>query len=97
MKMLLDKELVLKTITTHLNLNCIERDSDVWNFAEQLIKALGGKNIMKEYIGDSVYIEFDGYALVLTTENGLPNDPSNRIVLEPEVYESLTKFVGRIK
>ncbi len=51
---------------------------------------------MKRYIGDSVYVEFDGFALVLTTENSLPNDPSNRIVLEPEVYEALIKFVEHL-
>lgn len=45
-----------------------------------------------QYIGDSVYAEFDGYAVILTTENGLPNDPSNRIVLEPEVMIALAKF-----
>jgi hypothetical protein len=32
---------------------------------------------------------------VLTTENGLPTDPSNRIVLEPEVVEALILFVRK--
>lgn len=45
----------------------------------------------KEYLGDSVYVAFDGYSLVLTTENGF--GPSNTIVLEPNVYEALTKYV----
>lgn len=45
---------------------------------------------MKTYIGDSVYAEFDEYGcIVLTTENGLPTDPSNRIVLEPGVFAEL--------
>lgn len=47
----------------------------------------------KEYIGDSVYVDFDG-GLVLTTENGY--GPSNRIVLEPAVYEALVKYVERV-
>ena len=51
----------------------------------------------KQYLGDSVYVEFDGYGLVLTTENGYLDDPRNRIVLEPEVYEALTKLCERIK
>ena len=54
-------------------------------------------NTYKEYIGDSVYADFDGFAVVLTTENGLPNDPSNRIVLEPEVYTSLHQYVLRLE
>ncbi len=45
----------------------------------------------KEYIGDGVYVEHDGYALVLTTENGI--SVTNRIVLEAEVYEALTGYV----
>ena len=51
----------------------------------------------KRYIGDSVYVQFDGYHYVLTTENGLPYDPSNRICLEPSVYESLVKWVEALR
>lgn len=47
----------------------------------------------KVYLGDSVYAECDGYAITLTTENGLPTDPSNRIVLEPEVIGKFFEFV----
>jgi hypothetical protein len=51
----------------------------------------------KAYLGDSVYVEFDGEIVVLTTENGLPDDPRNRIVLEPNVYASLVRYVERWK
>ena len=37
----------------------------------------------KRYLGDGVYVEFDGYALVLTAENGI--EATNTIVLEPDV------------
>ena len=50
----------------------------------------------KQYIGDSVYANFDGGVLEITTENGLPTDPSNTIILEREVFESLVKYVERI-
>jgi len=50
-------------------------------------------SIHKEYIGDSVYATFDGPAMQLTTENGLPDDPSNFIYLEPEVVKSLLNFI----
>ena len=46
----------------------------------------------KKYLGDSVYADFDGYAIVLTTENGLPSDPSNTVVLEPQVMECLELY-----
>ena len=48
----------------------------------------------KTYLGDSVYAEVDEFgSLVLTTENGLPTDPSNRIVLEDYVIEALIVFL----
>jgi len=52
----------------------------------------------KQYIGDSVYVEFDELErIVLTTNNGYPDDPRNLIVLEPEVYAELLKWVERNK
>lgn len=47
----------------------------------------------KSYLGDSVYVDFDGYALTLTTENGL--GPTNTIVLEPEVVRALVEYLDR--
>ncbi len=52
----------------------------------------------KTYIGDGCYAETDGYAVHLTTENGI--DTTNRIVLEPEVLAALVSFAvkaGMIK
>ncbi len=51
----------------------------------------------KVYLGDSVYVEFDGFGLVLTTENGLPGDPSNLICLEPVVVAALEAYVAALK
>jgi hypothetical protein len=48
----------------------------------------------KQYIGDSVYADFDGFHIILTTENGLPGDPSNRIALEPEMPERLKQYLA---
>ncbi len=50
----------------------------------------------KVYLGDSVYIQFDGYHVVLTTENGLPSDPSNTIALDGEVLNKLLEYVAKI-
>ncbi len=52
----------------------------------------------KVYIGDSVYAEIKpaaiiGFELVLTTENGYPDDPRNRIVLGPSEWEGLKAYV----
>lgn len=46
----------------------------------------------KVYLGDSVYAEYDGYHIILTTENGMPGDPSNTIALEPPVLDALQRY-----
>ena len=49
----------------------------------------------KTYLGDSVYVDSnDGFGIVLTTENGLPTDPSNQIYLEPEVLGVLMAWLN---
>lgn len=50
---------------------------------------------MKTYLGDSVYAEFDGYHIVLTTENGF--GPSNTICLEDSVLRALIQFADSLK
>jgi len=49
----------------------------------------------KEYLGDSVYVQFDGYAIWLTTENGGP--PYNQIALEPPILIQLNEYYERLK
>jgi hypothetical protein len=46
---------------------------------------------LKAYLGDGAYVDYDGFAIILTTENGLQE--TNRIVLEPEIYIALTQYV----
>ena len=46
----------------------------------------------KIYLGDSVYAQFNGYEIILTTENGF--GVSNTIVLEPEVMNNLLVFIN---
>ncbi len=49
----------------------------------------------KTYLGDGVYVSFDGFMLWLTTENGI--EVTNRIALEPAVWEALKKYVEKLK
>lgn len=48
---------------------------------------------MKDYIGDGVYVEFDGYNVWLKTER---DGRIHEIALEPPVFDSLCGFVKRI-
>jgi len=50
----------------------------------------------KVYLGDSVYADYDGYMICLTTENGMLG-PSNTIYLEPDVLESLILYASKVK
>ena len=50
---------------------------------------------MKAYLGDSVYCDFDGYNIILVTDNGF--GPSNTIILGPEVMSALIKYSTKIK
>ena len=52
------------------------------------------KSTYKTYLGDGVYVDFDGYQLVLTAENGI--SVQNRIFLEPSVYQNLNTFWERL-
>ena len=44
----------------------------------------------KVYLGDGAYADFDGYGIILTTEDGI--SIQNTIYLEPEVLNSLLKY-----
>lgn len=48
----------------------------------------------KTYLGDGVYVQFDGRGLVLSTENGI--ETTNAIYLEPGVYGALLDFVNSL-
>ena len=45
-------------------------------------------------LGDSVYALFDGYHIVIITNNGIKD--TNTIYLEPNVRVNLVKFIERI-
>jgi hypothetical protein len=49
---------------------------------------------MERYLGDGLYASFDGFAITLRAprENG-----DHYVVLEPDVYLALTKFVEHLK
>lgn len=49
---------------------------------------------MKTYLGDAVYADFDGYHVVLTTENGIRT--TNTICLEPAVLAALDRYWKRL-
>ena len=50
--------------------------------------------MLQEYLGDAVYVSFDGYQLRLKCE---AMSEAGVIYLEPEVWARLENFVNRIK
>lgn len=50
----------------------------------------------KRYLGDSVYAEFKDGVIILTTENGMPDDPSNTIIINREVARAYDKFLENL-
>ena len=48
--------------------------------------------LFNEYIGDGVYICYDGYHIILRTENHKQELCDMQIALEPSVLESLLLF-----
>lgn len=48
----------------------------------------------KVYLGDGAYVDFDGYNILLTTEDGIK--ATNSIVMEPEVLSSFLVYINRL-
>jgi hypothetical protein len=49
----------------------------------------------REYIGDGVYVEHDGYRFILKVNDA--HNPSDIVVLEPEVFANLIKYAEKLK
>ena len=49
----------------------------------------------KQYIGDGVYVDFDGLHIVLTTENGIAT--TNTVYLCPETLSELEAYIDRLR
>jgi hypothetical protein len=47
-----------------------------------------------EYLGDGVYVSYDGLHIVLIT--GTPDNIENTIYLEWEVFDALTAFAQKV-
>ncbi len=50
---------------------------------------------MQDYLGDGVYVEYNGYAFVLKANDH--RNPTDTIELEPSVLEALYRFASRVK
>ena len=48
----------------------------------------------KRYLGDGVYADYDGYHVVLTTEDGIST--TNKICLDPNVMEALVDYIKKL-
>lgn len=49
----------------------------------------------KDYLGDGLYVDFDGYAIRLYASNGIHT--LSEVFLEPQVLESFFRYIERLK
>jgi hypothetical protein len=49
--------------------------------------------IDKVYFGDAVYAHYDGFHIVLTTEDGM--SVTNQICLDPDVSKAVTLYINK--
>jgi hypothetical protein len=53
------------------------------------------EKILKTYLGDGVYADYDGYYIILTTEDGYHS--TNKIYLDDEVVDELRSFIKKVR
>lgn len=53
-------------------------------------------SLFKSYLGDGVYADWDGYHVVITTEDGI-GGPTNEIKFEGEVIRAFVEYVERLE
>lgn len=46
------------------------------------------------YLGDGLYAKFDGWQIELLANN--PDDPSDTVYLEQDVYQALVEYANRV-
>ncbi len=49
----------------------------------------------REYLGDGLYADFDGYQIVLAANNGIHD--TNVVYLEPEVLKKFYNYIEQIE
>jgi hypothetical protein len=52
--------------------------------------------MMKRYLGDGVYAEFDGYVIILRTGSHIQDEADNEIILDNDVTNALLAFIRDI-
>jgi hypothetical protein len=61
----------------------------------EMIKFEGKERVPAEYLGDGVYVIYDGYGIWLHADSH--EFPTDRIYLEPEVLEKLNNFAKEVE
>jgi hypothetical protein len=49
----------------------------------------------KQYLGDSIYVDYDGFGFTLSLRYGITSDA--QIYLDPEVYFKLTQYAEKMQ
>ena len=54
------------------------------------------RSALEDYLGDGVYVTFDGFAYTLDLRAQGPMLPITKIVLEPQIIDALNRFRSRM-
>jgi len=49
-----------------------------------------------QYLGDGVYVDHDGWHIVLSTQGSIDSDQPQRIFLDPHAWAELRAFVASL-
>jgi hypothetical protein len=60
----------------------------------RMLAGMENNQRLKEYLGDGAYVEWNGYAFVLTTEDGI--SVQNTVEIEPRAFSILVGFARQI-
>jgi hypothetical protein len=62
----------------------------------------GGKEMseqgqFEEYLGDGVYVDYDGYQIVLTANDRASGCPTDEVYLDPDVLNAFLRYINRLR
>ena len=55
------------------------------------------KGEYEDYLGDGLYVDFDGYQIILAANDRVRRSPTDTVALEPGVVQAFIDYVERLR